>query len=44
MEPKRRGELDLFEISKIELLKQCVKVKSEVYQIAIEIKSNTNKK
>ena len=44
MEPKREGWIGSFEISKIELLKQCAKVKSEVYQLAIEIKSNTNKK
>ena len=44
MEPKRGDELGLFKILKIELLKQCSKVKSEVYQLAIKIKSNTNKK
>ena len=38
------GELDLFEILKIELLKQCAKVKNEVYQHTIETKSNTKKK
>ena len=44
MKPKREGELDLFKILNIKLLKQCAKAKYEVYQLAIKIKSNTNKK